>query len=127
MRLREEFLSIASHELRTPLTTVKELVQYLARRLHRASDGAAALAPIGDQLAGQVARLEELVDDLPNVSPDQQGRLDLRPEPIDLAELAREVTARFAQAPELTERHHLRLEAPTRCSVAGMPTGSIKC
>jgi signal transduction histidine kinase len=53
-----------------------------------------------------------LVDDLLDVSRIQQGRLDLRPEPIDLAELAREVTARFAQAPELTERHRLRLEAP---------------
>jgi signal transduction histidine kinase len=118
VRAREEFLSIASHELRTPLTTVKGYAQYLQRRAQRLGagggdlgDGIGAVTHLADQLLGQVARLEALVDDLLDVSRIQVGRLELRPEPVDLADLAREVLARFEQAPERTDRHHLRLDA----------------
>ncbi|MCC6629200.1 MAG: GAF domain-containing protein [Chloroflexi bacterium] len=119
VRAREEFLSIASHELRTPLTTVKGYAQYLQRRAQRidASDGHSveeigAVTHLADQLLGQVGRLEALVDDLLDVSRMQLGRLDLRPEPVDLTELAREVLARFEQAPERTDQHRLALVAP---------------
>jgi signal transduction histidine kinase/HAMP domain-containing protein len=112
IRLREEFLSIASHELRTPLTTVKGYVQLLARRLRRDAPSSEPSVQLVDQLELQVGRLEALISDLLDVSHLHQGRLNLRPEPVDLHALASEVLARFSQAPELTDRHQLALAAP---------------
>ena len=57
-------------------------------------------------------RLEELVADLLDASRIQQGRLELRPEPMDLAALARRVLERFEQAPERGEHHALELDVP---------------
>lgn len=112
IRLREEFLSIASHELRTPLTTVKGYVQLLARRLRRDAPTGEPSVQLVEQLELQVGRLEALISDLLDVSHLHQGRLNLRPEPVDLRALASEVLARFSQAPELTARHQLALAAP---------------
>ena len=53
-----------------------------------------------------------LVSDLLDVSRLQQGRLELRPEPVELGELARQVVARFEHAPHRTPRHALVVAAP---------------
>lgn len=109
---REEFLSIAAHELKTPLTSIKASSQLLSRRLEIEPFDAERLRMLVDQQQGQISRLEHLVSDLLDVSRIQRGRLDLRREPFDLAELAREVVERFEQAPERTPAHHLRVDAP---------------
>ena len=71
-------------------------------------------APAGtiDPLHTQVRRLEMLVSDLLDVSRLQQGRLELRPERVELGELARQVVARFEHAPHRTPRHALVVDAP---------------
>jgi signal transduction histidine kinase len=79
---RDEFLSAASHELRTPITTLSlqtegllsiDLNDRLRRRL-----GA---------IRRQVVRLNQLVDQLLDVSQFIEGRLDLHPEEMDLQTL----------------------------------------
>ncbi|HET9015281.1 MAG TPA: GAF domain-containing protein [Thermomicrobiaceae bacterium] len=111
---REEFLSIASHELKTPLTTVKGWVHLLDDQLHQPELDRASLVEFTDELRGQVDRFELLIGDLLDASRIQQGRLDLRPEPVDLVKLARRVVTRFNHAPERTPRHVLVLDGAPR-------------
>lgn len=92
VRRRDEFLSVASHELRSPVAALQLQLQMLHRVAARES---APLPPVladkVEALARQTRRLTALVDELLDVSRMRLGRLDLRREELDLAELAREV------------------------------------
>jgi signal transduction histidine kinase len=87
---RDEFLSAASHELRTPITTLSLQTEgLLAADPSNGPSGA-----ISDRLRRrlgairrQVVRLNQLVDQLLDVSQFIEGRLDLHPEEIDLQAL----------------------------------------
>jgi signal transduction histidine kinase len=114
IRAREEFISIASHELKTPLTTVKSYSQILSTRIRKPDSDPARLHYLTDRLEEQVRRLEILIADLLDASRIQQGRLDIVPEPFDLAELGQEVLTRFEDAPERSPEHTLILDAPER-------------
>jgi signal transduction histidine kinase len=97
VRMRDEFLSIASHELRTPLTPLRMQLQTLSRHLGRegsplSPDRVRAMVQISDRM---VTRLSGLIDDLLDVSRINAGRLALRYETFNLADLAREVLDRF--------------------------------
>ena len=95
---RDDFLSMASHELRTPTATLRLQFEALRRLV-----GRGPIAP--DQLLGrlakserQVDRLEQLINQLLDVSRLATGRLDLEPSTFDLGELAREVVDRFDES-----------------------------
>jgi PAS domain S-box-containing protein len=95
VRARDDFLAIASHELRTPLTALSLQAQALQRW---ASDEGVPPAQ-RDRVAAldaQVHRVRRLVDNLLTVSAITSGALQLRPEPLDLGELAQQVVARWA-------------------------------
>ena len=90
---RDEFLSIASHELRTPLTSLRLATQ---RLLDATSNmPSPAVAETMGIMERQTRRLSSLVGDLLDVSRIHAGRLHLELEPVDLAELVRDVLARF--------------------------------
>lgn len=93
VRVREEFLSIAGHELRTPLTTL----QLQLHALERSGPDDHKVGQRLERCRGQVERLTKLVNELVDVPRLATGRLKLRPEPVDLAELAAEVVGRFAE------------------------------
>jgi PAS domain S-box-containing protein len=98
IRLRDEFLAIASHELRTPLTTLHLQLQSLERRVDRLSPGEAEA--IRRKLASasrQGERLANLVDNLLDVARITTGRLAIKPEWMDLVEVASEITERFQE------------------------------
>lgn len=116
-RQRAEFLSVASHELRTPLTSMKAAVQLLVRRAEQGALSETQTAHLATQLLSQTDRLGRLVADLLDADRIQGGRLELRPEHVDLAALAGQVLARFEDTPERTARHELVLE--TLASVEG--------
>ncbi|HZZ84433.1 MAG TPA: PAS domain-containing sensor histidine kinase [Anaeromyxobacteraceae bacterium] len=91
VRERDEFLSIASHELRTPVTALQLQLQMLQRAAER------SVATLPDLLAGKVDGLEKqcrriavLVNELLDVSRMRLGRLELKLEEVDLAELVAE-------------------------------------
>ncbi len=91
LQVRDEFLSAASHELRTPITTLSLQTEGL---LASAESTNGHSSPVTDRLhrrlsaiRRQVVRLNQLVDQLLDVSQFVEGRLDLRPEEIDLQSL----------------------------------------
>jgi signal transduction histidine kinase len=110
----DTFLGIASHELKTPLTSLKLSLQVAERRLRKRTtekDGESAgtdrgLQPAAEQLgrmSHQMERLERLVNDLVDVSRIQAGKLELRPEQVDLVEIVRDaVEVQEQAAPERT-------------------------
>ncbi len=98
---RDEFLSIASHELRTPLTSL--CLQADGALLALARDAA---QPAGNflgrvqKIRRQAGRLEVLVQDLLDVTRLNAGRLELRPENVELTEIARDVCDRLREQAE---------------------------
>ncbi|MCP3140057.1 GAF domain-containing protein [Pyxidicoccus xibeiensis] len=90
---RDTFLGVASHELNTPLTSLKLNLQGLRRALVP-GPGVDAKFQSADR---QLTRLSSLIRELLDVSRITAGRLKLEPEPLDLAELVREVAARVAE------------------------------
>ncbi len=94
VRERDEFLSIASHELRTPITALQLQLQLLQRASHRVAGGLPR--PLEEKLESlerQTRRLSLLVNELLDVSRMRLGKLELRYERLDLAEVAREAAS----------------------------------
>lgn len=92
-RMKSEFVATVSHELRTPLTSIKGYVDILLM---------GAAGPLSEQQAGflnvvqaNTERLNDLVDDLLEVSRIEAGRVDLEFAPVNLAALAGEVATDY--------------------------------
>jgi predicted ATPase/signal transduction histidine kinase len=113
VRLRDEFLSVASHELNTPLTSLRLMVQSMQRHVppNLPEPAVRALRTIDSQSLKLATLIEELLD----VSRLHAGRLDLKLERVDLAEVIHRVAERLreplARAGCTLE---LRVEGPIR-------------
>jgi len=113
VRERDEFLSVASHELRTPVTALQLQLQLLRRVAERSPEPVpAAVAARLDALERQTRRVSVLVSELLDLSRLRLGRLELRRERGDLAEVAREVVAPFLEDEQAARGSRLRLDAP---------------
>jgi signal transduction histidine kinase len=90
-RLRRQLLADVAHELRTPLAI-------LQGRLEGVLDG---VYPVDEaqlqRLLDEVRRLGRLVEDVGTLANAEAGALELRREPVDAVELARDVAAGFAR------------------------------
>lgn len=87
---RDEFLSLAAHDLKTPVTAVRLNAQLMLRAVERPRIGVDALADTKARtrkLIAQLDRLTVLVDELLDVAKARAGRLTLRPEVSDLAQI----------------------------------------
>jgi signal transduction histidine kinase len=92
LKARDEFLSAASHELRTPITTLSLQTDGLLNLPGAVTNGVPRITDerMLRRLAAirrQVIRLNQLVDQLLDVSRLIEGRLELRPEQVDLQAL----------------------------------------
>lgn len=96
VRERDEFLSVASHELRTPVTALQLQLQLLHRAAQRSLELFPSLGDRFETLERQTRRLALLVNELLDVSRMRLGRIELRLEPLDLAEVAREAAGHVA-------------------------------
>ncbi len=97
------FTADASHELRTPLTVIRGIGEMSLKDTRTTAEYQDA---IGSMLE-EVDRLTHLVDTLLRLSYGDAGTVRLVPEPIDLAALAREVTASLGI---LAEEQNQRLD-----------------
>ncbi|MDX6398196.1 MAG: hypothetical protein QOJ43_1604, partial [Gaiellaceae bacterium] len=104
-RARKQFIASASHELRTPIFSLGGFLELLADEELDEDTRRQFL----EQLQGQVERLRNLATELLDLSRLESGALELRPEPTDVGQLAREVAAEFTPA---AARHNadVRLE-----------------
>ena len=98
-RARKQFIASASHELRTPIFSLGGFLELLADEELDEETRRQFL----EQLQGQVERMRNLATELLDLSRLEAGALELRPEPTDLGQLAREVAAEFTPA---AARHH---------------------
>jgi signal transduction histidine kinase len=107
---RRRFIATASHELRTPIFSLSGFLELLEDEELDEETRAAFLR----QLRQQVNRLGKLATDLLDLSRLEAGSLELRPEPTDIGELARMVSAEFTPALAAHESHlELRLAGST--------------
>lgn len=108
-RRMDEFLGVAAHELRTPLTVVLTNLQLLQRQASRLPEGQRPRGPLLERTEHAARRLARLVDDLVDVSRIRAGRLQMRPERVDVRAIAREAVdgQRLAHADR-----QIRLERP---------------
>ncbi|HEX3278829.1 MAG TPA: ATP-binding protein [Thermoleophilaceae bacterium] len=90
-------LSEASHELRTPLAVLRTEVQLALRGERAEPELRAALESVGEE----VERLSRLAEDLLVLARADQGRLPLRPEPLDVGALLQAAAARAGRGDQL--------------------------
>jgi two-component system, chemotaxis family, CheB/CheR fusion protein len=97
-RSKDEFLAMLAHELRNPLAPIRTAAQLLGTP--------GVPAPVVEKarviIERQIQSMTRLIDDLLDVARITQGKIDLRPAPLDLAPVLR----RAAEAVEtqVTER-----------------------
>jgi two-component system, OmpR family, sensor kinase len=100
------FLLSVSHELKTPLTAIRGYSEAL-------DEGVLTPEHAVKVIRTEATRLERLITDLINLARLDQRRFDIRAEPVDLAEIAREsVTRHAARARELKVRLQVERHDP---------------
>jgi signal transduction histidine kinase len=114
---KDDFLARLAHELRNPLAPIVHALHLL--------DRVAANGPQGVQLreimSRQTRHLGSLVDDLLDVSRIRLGKLSLRPQPVDLREVARR-SFEALQVSRHAEEHEISLSmGPEPVVVNGDP------
>jgi signal transduction histidine kinase len=91
---RKQFIASASHELRTPIFSLGGFLELLEdEELDEETR-----AEFVHQVRGQVERLRVLATELLDLSRLESGAVELRPEPTDLSQLARDVAQEFTPA-----------------------------
>ena len=115
IRLRDEFLGVAAHELRTPLTSLRGYAQLLVGQVERnGTVDPEKLARSLRTIDRQSAKLCELIDQLLDLTRLQANSLALERGALDLAALARDVTASLQP---LTPGIQLAVDAPASVMV----------
>jgi signal transduction histidine kinase len=113
---RKRFIATASHELRTPIFSVGGFLELLEDEDLDPETRRRFL----DQIRDQVRRLGKLSVDLLDLSRLESGSLDLRPEDVDLGELARSVAGEFEPTIALKEAR-LELSLPAGLEATSDP------
>jgi signal transduction histidine kinase/ActR/RegA family two-component response regulator len=118
--LKSEFLAMVSHELRTPLTAIVGYSRLLLRQAH------GTLTP--KQLEHQEAifrgaqRLNDLINDLLDVSRLEAGRIELTPRALDLRHIVEQVGTVVTAAAQARRIHIRTVLAPDLPSVQADPS-----
>jgi signal transduction histidine kinase len=99
VKMRDDFMSIVSHELRTPLNGL--MLDTQLRRLHLSRGklehfAEERLGVLFERDERQLTGLNRLIEDMLDVSRIRTGKLSIRPEPADLADIARRVLGNFS-------------------------------
>ena len=116
-RRKDEFLAMLAHELRNPLAAIDGAVH-----VADASGTAEGLAWAREVIGRQTKQLARLIDDLLDVSRINRGKIQLRKEPLDLAEAVAQA-AEVVRPQVEARRHALTLDlAPGPLPVEADPS-----
>jgi signal transduction histidine kinase len=107
-RQKNEFLSMLAHELRNPLAPIRNAVEVLRRQ----GSNRSGLAWARDVIDRQVGHMVRLVDDLLDLSRITRGKIRLRPEPIEIADIVSHAVEASRPVIE-ARRHRLDVSLPT--------------
>jgi PAS domain S-box-containing protein len=106
-REKNEFLAMLAHELRNPLAAIRNAGAILGRTL-RGDDNAESAVALIDR---QTTQLSRLVDDLLDVSRIAGGRIELKPELLEIGTILEQAVE--AVEPLISEKQHrLRIDRP---------------
>jgi signal transduction histidine kinase len=89
---KNEFLSIAAHDLKNPLTVVRGMSDLLAMGILPPEK----LKSTAEKISSQAVRMHDLIANLLDLNAIEEGRTNLRLEPLDLGSLTRQVCENFA-------------------------------
>jgi PAS domain S-box-containing protein len=81
-RRKTEFLALLAHELRNPLTPFRNALHYIKARSSETNQD--RFPNEHEMIDRQVVHMTRLIDDLVDVARISQGKIALRPEPVDL-------------------------------------------
>ncbi len=98
-RMKDDFISMASHELRTPLTVLRGYIDLTRDTLSKTGNGTSGASETGEYLERMehsVTRLNELVEDILNVSRLEQNRLPITLQAVDLAPVLGDMAKEFS-------------------------------
>jgi signal transduction histidine kinase/DNA-binding response OmpR family regulator len=107
-RAKNEFLAMLAHELRNPLAPIRNACQIL----RVVAPDQPELTTARDMIDRQVQHLVRLVDDLLDISRITRGKIQLRPEPVEVAAVvarAVEVSRPLIEA----RKHQLTVREPS--------------
>ncbi|HTV00668.1 MAG TPA: ATP-binding protein, partial [Luteitalea sp.] len=115
-RAKDEFLAMLGHELRNPLSPIRTALQLMKLRGNEEVTRERAV------IERQVEHLTRLVDDLLDVSRIARGKVDLRRESVEMADVVGQAVEQVS--PLLEERgQHLTIDLPgERLDVVGDAT-----
>ncbi|MBX3394621.1 MAG: HAMP domain-containing protein [Phycisphaerae bacterium] len=112
IRMKTDFVANASHELRTPLSTIRASIETL-EQMSLADDPASATSFI-QVIARNTLRLEELVNDLLNLSRLESAATEFHPEVIEFDEFLADLQTRFLSAVK-SKGLHWDMVCPENC------------
>jgi signal transduction histidine kinase/CheY-like chemotaxis protein len=111
-RAKDEFLAMLGHELRNPLAPILTALQLMRLRSVAGAERERTI------IERQVKHVVSLVDDLLDVSRITRGKVQLRRERLDLAEIVAKAIEMTSPAIE-ERRHMLRVDVPRGLPVNG--------
>jgi signal transduction histidine kinase len=89
-KLKSDFITLAAHELRTPITLVygyARLMQLVAQEKEPADSVEQEVANLADRIYHSVQRLNEVVNDILNISLIEANEMRLQQESVNMAEV----------------------------------------
>jgi PAS domain S-box-containing protein len=90
-RLKSEFVANMSHELRTPLNSILGFAELIADARFGPLPG--RYQEFANVLHSSAQHLLQLINDILDLAKVDSGKIDLQPEPVDLAQVVAEATA----------------------------------
>jgi signal transduction histidine kinase/putative methionine-R-sulfoxide reductase with GAF domain len=118
---KSQFLSSMSHELRTPLNAIIGLTEMMVTNAARFGTEK-ALEPLR-RVNAAGSHLLSLINEVLDLSKIEAGKLELNPEPVDLARLIDEV---IGTAGQLAEKNQNRLIVEAQESVGALAADSMR-
>lgn len=102
---KDNFLGIASHELKTPLTSLKLYSQFLEKNLRKKEDDNNATVAL--KMDEQINKLNNLINDLLDVTKIQNGKILLNDSEFDFQHLVNEVV----EEQQMSTRHKIEVNS----------------